>query len=257
MAAIDQAPCVCGDTPNIERVRYFPRQLLTADDMLAEQEYFRQRQRRFNRFVLGWGVVCGLEVKPDPDNPRDPFALLVCPGYALGPWGDEIYVDASVRFNLQRCFAASMDPCEPRTGAPLPTAGAVTKYLAIKYAECPSRPVRTTPYGCGCDETQCDYSRIRDGFALECLADLPSSHKAPLPLLCQNVREGKVLTCPPCPPCPKEPWLVLATLNIRRESSSGGTITKVDTPDCVKDRRFVFSAALVQRQILMSCNKLV
>lgn len=253
MAAIDQAPCVCGDTPSIERVRYFPRQLLTADDMLVEQEYFRQRQRRFNRFVLGWGVVCGLEVRQDPDHPNDPFSLLVCPGYALGPWGDEIYVDANVRFNLERCFAASMDPCEPRTAAPEPAAGESTKYLAIRYAECPSRPVRTTPYGCGCDESQCDYSRIRDGFAIECLSDLPASHvrpESPPLTLCQTINQKKLLSCPPCP---KEPWLVLATVRIGRttdSTSSGGRTVEIDS---VKDRRIVVNASVAQLQLVLCC----
>ena len=99
--------CSCGEARGLERVRYFPRQLLTADDMRAEQEYARQRQRRFNRFVIGWGVVCGLEVKPDPDNPA---GVVVCPGYALGPWGDEIYVPepASVAFGLRLA-----DPADP------------------------------------------------------------------------------------------------------------------------------------------------
>ncbi len=43
----------------LERVHYFPRQLITANDMTAEQDYFRQKQRRHNRFLHGsrGGVV--------------------------------------------------------------------------------------------------------------------------------------------------------------------------------------------------------
>src|SRR5947209_10205738 len=56
-------------TPStLERVHFFPRQLLTADDMDAEQHYFRQKLRRHTRFLHGWGVVCGCEVKPAYDT---------------------------------------------------------------------------------------------------------------------------------------------------------------------------------------------
>ena len=46
----------------LERVNFFPRQLLTDGDMIADQEYFREKLRRHNRYLHGWGVVCGLEV---------------------------------------------------------------------------------------------------------------------------------------------------------------------------------------------------
>src|SRR6185436_13148051 len=95
--------CAGAHEPNavassLERLRYFPRQLLTADDMRVEQEYFREKQRRHNRFLHGWGVVCGLEVVPDPT--KGAMAVKVCPGYALGPWGDEIFVEESTPVDL-------------------------------------------------------------------------------------------------------------------------------------------------------------
>ena len=34
---------------SLERVRYYPRQLMTAEDMRAEQDYFVERLRRHNR----------------------------------------------------------------------------------------------------------------------------------------------------------------------------------------------------------------
>jgi len=196
--------------------------------MLAEQEYFRQRQRRFNRFVVGWGVVCGLEVKADPKNPK---VLLVCPGYALGPWGDEIYVGKEVPFNWDTCRTARVNPCDPGGGDDS-TTGLATKYLAIKYTECPSRPVRTTPYGCGCDETGCDYSRIRDGFSLQCLPELPTSHARTETSTDYSYGGSTGNQVPPCPPCPREPWLVLATLNFDESSSTGApTAPTIDFSD--------------------------
>jgi hypothetical protein len=225
--------CGCGDSHGLERVRYFPRQLLAADDMRTEQEYFRQRQRRFNRLMMGWGVVCGLEVQADP---KDHDVLIVCPGYALGPWGDEIYVPERVTLDLERCLVRETDPCVPRRAAPRPgTANAITAYVAIKYTECPSRPVRTTPVDCGCDETGCDYSRIRDGFALECLAELPASHQPPRPA---------TALLPPCPPCSKEPWVILATLTIRQGEGTGGNRNRDIAIDNVSDRRVLAGAGV-------------
>ena len=42
-----------------ELPRYYPRQLITPADLTLEQDYFRDRLRRHNRLLHGWGVVCG------------------------------------------------------------------------------------------------------------------------------------------------------------------------------------------------------
>ena len=39
-----------------------------------------------------------------------------------------------------------------------------TVYLAVRYVERATRPVRVPGWGCGCDESECEYSRTRDGF---------------------------------------------------------------------------------------------
>src|SRR2546427_4104106 len=83
MESVDMSLATCGEPSGLERLRYFPRQLLTADDMRAEQEYVREKRRRHNRLLHGWGVVCGLEVVLDPQ--AGPRAVSICPGYALGP----------------------------------------------------------------------------------------------------------------------------------------------------------------------------
>src|SRR5882757_1794308 len=72
----------------LERVRYFSRQLITAEDMRAEQEYFINKQRRHNRLLHGTGVVCGLDVSASPDTDF-PQRVAVSAGYALTPQGDE------------------------------------------------------------------------------------------------------------------------------------------------------------------------
>src|SRR5712692_7954620 len=127
----------CSETQKmaLERVHYFPRQIMTADDMETECDYFRQKLRRHNLFLHGWGVVCGLEVTaaPIPDQPR---RVQVGSGYAIGPFGDEIFVGEPVFLDLAKCGPGDMtDPCEPNIVLSGPGVSG-TIYVVIKYAEC-------------------------------------------------------------------------------------------------------------------------
>jgi hypothetical protein len=168
-------------TAGSERVRYFSRQLITADDMLKEQEYFRNKLRRHNRYLHGWGVVCGCEVEAKPLNDQ-PWRVQICPGYIITPQGDEIEILAdNVYFNLAGDWRQSYDPCAQSAPCPPPSGAATTNgdktaYLAVCYAECSSRPVRIQADGCSCDDTACEYSRIRESFDLVRLSELPDSH---------------------------------------------------------------------------------
>src|SRR5260370_36850298 len=96
----------CGGTTTIlcdssiaELPRYYPRQLITPDDLTLEQNYFRDRMRRHNRLLHGWGVVCGALVCPVTSKDSNsvitvaPWQVQVQKGYILGPYGDEIILD--------------------------------------------------------------------------------------------------------------------------------------------------------------------
>jgi hypothetical protein len=240
--------CEQTDTGALERVNYFPRQLLTADDMVADQDYVRAKLRRHNRYLHGWGVVCGLEVVPAPAN-QLPWQVQIASGYALGPYGDEIYLSQPVLLDLAKCGpGAETDPCDPgtllkdgqaKTGA--------TLYIAIRYEECFARPVRVMPGGCGCEDTSCEPSRIRDSFQIECLADLPPSHQqGAAPSIC-DLLTGRALA--PCVPCPTDPWIVLARVTLPAAAST--TITAKQVDNFV--RRQVFSTAAIQDQVIRCC----
>lgn len=242
--------CGCNCNAPSERVRYYPRQLLTADDMRAEQEYFLEKHRHHNRMLHGRGVVCGLQVCPSPDSGT---AVIVCPGYALSPCGNEINLTEKYTLDLTDCLTGKVGPCEGYTGN---TDDNVPKevYIAIRYAECPTRPARTLPTGCGCDESACEYSRIHDGYEIKCLTELPESHK----LSCVDEKSGKkaqpalkknlttMMTngfssletsgagaetplalahllnglLGHCPPCPQDDWVVLAVVTIDPEKKT-------------------------------------
>ena len=149
MGSIDKWQCGCVSATGLERVRYFPRQLLTADDLRLDQDYFREKQRRHNRFLHGWGVVCGLKVLRDLN--AGPLAITVCPGFALGPCGDEIYVGDPVGYDLAPIVQqrAQSSCTSTSASAAALTSGPLT--VMIRYRECQTRPVRTPPIGCGCD----------------------------------------------------------------------------------------------------------
>jgi hypothetical protein len=256
MSAISDLTCVCCGEP-LERVRYFPRQLLTADDMRCEQEYFREKVRRHNRYLHGWGVVCGctVEVVTVAKTPT----VRVCPGYAVGPQGDEIFVDRCIDVDLKT--GASEQPCSVRWPCPpigeVPTAGhdPATVYIAVRYAECFSRPVRVHPAGCGCDEVGCEYSRVRDSYEIKVLWKLPESHvkaKEDEDNWCETIhqmppalRPQHSFPVPPCPECDSDPWVVLATVLFSTDidPASGNT-----PPVTVRfsDRRVLLSTQRLQ-----------
>ena len=227
----------------LERVKYFRRQLLTEADMTTDQDYFRQKHRRHNRFLHGWGTVCGLEVFPVQG-----LCVEIQPGYALGPYGDEIFVPEPVRLDLAACGGEAMtDPCEPSRvrGAP-PSAGRETVYVAIRYAECLARPVRAMPAGCGCEEEVCEYSRIRDSFEIACLDQLPVSHLPGEPMqFCELLETRQVI---PCPSCPEDPWVVLATIPL---PALGDEISTEGIR--YMDRRQILSTAMLQEWLYACC----
>jgi hypothetical protein len=81
---------------------FFDRQSLTRDDLNAVVDYVRDKARRHNRVVVGFGVSCGLRVTPVDGAP---WLVQVGPGHALMPSGEEVSVPEDARpFDI--CAAA-------------------------------------------------------------------------------------------------------------------------------------------------------
>ena len=118
------SPC---DTSIAELPRYFPRQLITPDDVTLEQDYFRNKLRRHNRLLHGWGVVCGAKVCVVPvadttgsqftgasdASSYQPWVVSITPGYILGPYGDEIILDCCRTVDLRTAGTSGVtgEPC--------------------------------------------------------------------------------------------------------------------------------------------------
>ena len=263
---MSQSPCSVCDEPLL-RLRYFPGQLMTADDMRAEQEFLLKKARRHNRFLHGWGVTCGLDVRlpaPVPGTPEGQIPtckLWVCPGYAVSPQGDDILVEEPVQIDLCTGRQEPEPCCEPWPCPPVFTPGnrrdTAQLWLAIRAAECLTRPVRIPVAACGCDETACDYSRIRESFEIKALTALPQSHKdaKAADTAWQNViaewrRDGvenrQPLPVPPCPACTDEPWVVLATITVRANPQRTLDILNIG----FQDRRVLLSVSALQHLLL-------
>jgi hypothetical protein len=213
--------CGCSDPVGLERTRFYSRMLVGPDELTQDQTWIRDTLRRHNRLLHGWGVVCGCDVTQQTDAQGEPVPWVVCvdQGYVLGPCGDEIVVDCPTTFDI-RGSTGQLGPCSPPAD---PWCADVhvdrrpeqTIYVAIRYDEILTRPVRSLAgCGCGCDDAECEYSRIRESFALSALEALPDSYRdrpglADLQSATRCGRE-RMRAVRPCPPCPTDPWVVLA-----------------------------------------------
>jgi hypothetical protein len=193
-----------------ERPRYYPRQLVTPDDMTLEQDYFRAKLRRHNRYLHGWGVVCGAEVVAA----NKPWKVIVKAGYILGPYGDEIFIATDQCIDVTRkCTPAETPGDECLEAPPPPPPSDEPRFIAIRYVENKSRLIRVPLGGCGCEENTCEYSRLTDGYEICVIDYCPDSHK--------GATYGEVRrSVPDCPECEIDPWVILASFSINKEDNT-------------------------------------
>lgn len=195
------------------RPRWQPGSYLTAAAVTLEQNYRLQKLRRHNRQMHGWGVLCGLWVVPAADATH-PWAVRICPGYAIGPYGDEIEVPQSIQVNIEDYLWY-----QPETAL-----GIVFQQIAlvaIRYQEFtddltafPNRP-------CQCNDPEYVPDRIGDGYQPGVLWSNPVLNlrtgapgtTAPPPTDAKDTpvcaRESA-----PCPECPESPWAILAAIRL-------------------------------------------
>jgi hypothetical protein len=150
LTAPGNSPSDCG----LRRVNYFSGQLLGEADFCDEQDYFRARLRRLNRFLEGSGVVSGLGVSVAPGGGGQGQVVVVEPGFAFDPSGEEIEVCA-------------------RTSVKLPPPSGVLLVQLI-FAESLAVPVPAVP-----PESGQRFSRVEETFAIV-LAQAIHSDAVPL-----------------------------------------------------------------------------
>ena len=99
--------CGCRDREDCdglmnERLRYFMGRHLTARDFCDEQAYHRSHRLFHNRILHGWGVVCGLEIKPHRDERCALDYVEVSPGVAIDCCGREVVVECCASCEAER-----------------------------------------------------------------------------------------------------------------------------------------------------------
>src|SRR5215472_13124271 len=109
-------PCTtCGGLECLCRPLFFAGQLLTEADLNRLEQYVINKNKLHNRYLFGWGVVCGLEVICGQCEGE----VTITPGYALSPCGDDIVVCHSDIINICDMVNAckqgqrSCDPMSP------------------------------------------------------------------------------------------------------------------------------------------------
>lgn len=152
--APDACP-VCGRLQCLCRPRFFAGQLLTEEDLNRLDHYIIEKNKLHNRYLHGWGVVCGLEVVCN----SCPGFVTVRNGYALSPCGEDIVVCREEPVNVCELINQCRDhmrpdwDCDPPQRASDPACQDVMEdwVLAICYSERQSRrPVLTTGAGSSC-----------------------------------------------------------------------------------------------------------
>jgi|GEM_PF-1947851 len=131
------------------RNHYFNGKLLGKDDLEREQDYHRSKKRLENRFVVGWGVVSGLDVAEEKGRGSGGSRrVTVSPGMAIDPWGRELVLASPVSLTV------------PFTG----NAKSSEKWhLVLSQEEKKEAPMPSPTEEAG------DYSVIREGCRIEAL----------------------------------------------------------------------------------------
>jgi hypothetical protein len=166
----------CCDLTCLVQPRFFCGQLLTDQDLGTLLAWTKARLA-LGRYRLGWGVVCGLEVRCDPAQTSQ---LIVGPGYAVNCCGDDILVCEDASLSLAPICQQDKDPCtglrrpseaQPTTpvefgGISFPENEIRTVDLYINYREELGEPVTALGRGTCTTAAPCEYSRTHERFVL-------------------------------------------------------------------------------------------
>ena len=109
----------------LKRPLFFSGQLLDAATLTAEQDYHREKQRRHNRELLGYGVVSGLAVRIESATKLVGERIVVEPGFAIDSHGEEISLPKCATLTLPSQGDSTFVTLRywEHTCSPSPTAG--------------------------------------------------------------------------------------------------------------------------------------
>ena len=123
------------ESESLKRLRFFTGQVLTAESFELEQKYFREKLKRHNRTLHGFGIISGLKVVVEAGQ------IIVEPGLALDCEGNELVIRKAV-------FVPAVT-CDWRSA-----------YLQIDFAELYTDPVPTSSISLTTPTESCDLDMV-------------------------------------------------------------------------------------------------
>lgn len=134
-AAAPRSQC---EIPQFCRSHFYTGKLLTEGDLNREQQYMMDKLRLHYVALHGWGVACGLMVRP---HKQCPDRFVVTQGFAVDDCGREIRLvkDCVVHFPAPPAHVPEPcppDPCDEGKPAPAHEPRRQTYYVCIRFNEC-------------------------------------------------------------------------------------------------------------------------
>lgn len=233
----------------LARENYYFGKLLTARGLESEQYYLNEKRWLINRYGIGWGVLCGLKVVPDPNNTCG--GVIVKPGLALDQYGNEILVCQQQFIDLKKVWDQ-----EPKESQDNEEVKSKRIYITICYQECQSEPSPVAVEECDSLESQCKYNRTIETFKVYASCMEPEKPKS-LPeefdeILTCETHCHRLLTNPApvmmsqCPPQEKKQAITLACICYRHNVP-----IREHQIDNISWRKLAFSNAMLYE--LISC----
>ena len=201
------------DYNDFKRARYFHGMLMTDRDFTEEQIYLNEKRKLLNQRLHGWGVVCGLKVKPTTTAGPN---IVVEPGLALDCRGNEILVceEQTIDLSAKVCSSTRTEQSVDCGDIPKGEQEHPTLYVMIKYKERFTDQVSVYAPGGSCEEKVCDYNRTQEGYCIEVWDSLPAGYRPP-PVTPKSDETAckDPFPCPDINCCPDPHYILLATIS--------------------------------------------
>lgn len=200
MPGSQEKVCLPCDIPAFCRNSYYRGKLLTERDFNDEQRYGIDKRRLHTLALHGWGVVCGLVVRPHPHCPER--RLVVSEGLAIDDCGREIRLLKEDCVTLPKPAPMPSPAVAGQSASPAPADSSVTDeplsedreddgpampddgcdpapvpkdlYLCIRYAECETEFAPAPFDDCSCTTSSQKPNRVCESYALVLYEQKPS-----------------------------------------------------------------------------------
>jgi hypothetical protein len=229
---------LCSILKQPERNRFFHGKMMGVADFERETGYHNAKRYLINRLVLGYGVVCGLDVKPGKDFDK----IYVEPGFAIDQCGREILVTQDVGpltippDVLDKAISELVpDYYMSKYGKPYHQEEVGCIRVLLCYQECETDPAPSLAGDCS-DYDPCMPTTIREQYRIRFKAgcDEPEEHECQLHSIISNGRINypelvEWVTDRDCFELPEDPCIPLAHIMIEQTQGHHCNPDYIDT----------------------------